>query len=102
MKAGTREETTLMLTDRPFACVSCRAYAERIGFYLQRIFTCEATGRQGLDYYSAMNSELKESTSVHQRFPPALKPKVLASAHYCEFLFFACEAFTERRNLFQL
>lgn len=73
-----------MLTVQTLPSRLCRSYAERIGFYLQRIFTCEATGRQGLDYYSAMNSELKESASVHQRFPLALKPKVLASAHYCE------------------
>lgn len=41
------------------------------------------TGKQGLDYYTAMNSELKETALIHSRFPHAVKPKLLACAHGC-------------------
>jgi bromodomain adjacent to zinc finger domain protein 1A len=59
-----------------------RSYSERISFYLQKIFSDEATGRTGLDFYTALNHERRESEQIQQRFPDALKVRLLRSAQF--------------------
>lgn len=64
-----------------------RSYSDRISFYLQKIFSCEATGKNGMDYYTALNSERRERDVVNQRFPELLKGKVLKTIQYREWSF---------------
>jgi hypothetical protein len=59
-----------------------RAYSARMSFFLQKIFTCEYTGKSGLDYFQALDSEFEESKKTQLKFPDALKPKVLRA---CQF-----------------
>ena len=63
-------------------CYSRRSYSNRISFYLQKIFACDVTGRSGLDFYTALNCERRESEGVRTRFPEPLKGKVLFSVQF--------------------
>jgi len=53
-----------------------------MSFFLQKIFTCEYTGKSGLDYFQALDSEFEESKKTQLKFPDPLKPKVLRA---CQF-----------------
>ncbi|BGO94315.1 hypothetical protein NBRC10512_002764 [Rhodotorula toruloides] len=57
-------------------------YAARLTFLLTRQFQCEYSGKSGLDYFSALQSEKAESKVVRERFPDALKGKVLGSVQF--------------------
>lgn len=57
-------------------------YAERMKFYLEKIFSCEYTGKSGLDYFAALDSEQKEAEKTQRLFPARLKSKVLKA---CQF-----------------
>lgn len=60
-------------------------YAARLTFLLTRQFQCEYSGKSGLDYFSALQSEKAESKVVRERFPDALKGKVLGSVQFRAF-----------------
>lgn len=47
-------------------------------------FTCELTGKSGLTYFGAVESEQNESYKIQQAFPDRLKPKVLRACHFRE------------------
>ena len=51
-------------------------------FYLEKIFSCEYTGKSGLDYFAALDSEQKEAEKTQRLFPARLKSKVLKA---CQF-----------------
>jgi bromodomain adjacent to zinc finger domain protein 1A len=72
--------SSLELTGR----VSCRAYAARMSFYRLRQFQCEVTGKSGLDYFQAIESELLEARTMHSRFPEQLKSAVLKAVQWRE------------------
>ncbi|KAJ7071546.1 ATP-utilizing chromatin assembly and remodelling N-terminal-domain-containing protein [Mycena amicta] len=57
-------------------------YAARMSFYRQKQFQCEVTGKSGLDYFQAVESELQEGRILHHRFPEPLKAAVLKSVQY--------------------
>jgi len=53
-----------------------------MSFYKQKQFQCEVTGRSGLDYFQALESEQQEARELHQRFPEPLKYMVLKSVQW--------------------
>jgi len=75
-------ESPLGLTGR----VSYSAYAARMSFYRLRQFQCEVTGKSGLDYFQAIESEQSEARTMHSRFPEQLKSSVLKAVQWRECL----------------
>lgn len=59
-----------------------RAYAARMSFYRLKQFQCEVTGKSGLDYFQAVESERQEAKTMHARFPEPLKPAVLKAVQW--------------------
>src|ERR1700712_2267678 len=53
-----------------------RTYSARLAFYRTKQFQCEVTGKGGLTYFQALDSELSEARTLHARFPEPLKPAV--------------------------
>ncbi|KAH9835634.1 chromatin remodeling complex protein [Rhodofomes roseus] len=58
------------------------AYAARMSFYRLKHFQCEVTGKSGLDYFQAMESERQEARTMHSRFPDPLKSAVLRAVQW--------------------
>ncbi|KAI0094698.1 chromatin remodeling complex protein [Irpex rosettiformis] len=58
------------------------AYAARMSFYRLKQFQCEVTGKSGLDYFQALESEQQEARTMHSRFPEPLKAAVLKSVQW--------------------
>ncbi|KAH8120133.1 ATP-utilizing chromatin assembly and remodelling N-terminal-domain-containing protein [Phellopilus nigrolimitatus] len=58
------------------------AYAARMSFYKLKQFQCEVTGKSGLDYFQALDSEQQEARTLHSRFPEPLKAAVLRSVQW--------------------
>lgn len=58
-----------------------------MSFYKLKQFQCEVTGRSGLDYFQALESELEEARTLHSRFPEQLKAAVLRSVQWRESSF---------------
>jgi len=48
-------------------------------------FQCEVTGKSGLDYFQAVESELQEARVLHARFSEPLKPAVLKAVQWRAF-----------------
>ncbi|KAJ7102222.1 chromatin remodeling complex protein [Mycena belliarum] len=61
---------------------SYEAYAARMSFYRQKHFQCEVTGKSGLDYFQAVQSERQEARTLHSRFSEPLKSAVLKSVQW--------------------
>ncbi|KXN89866.1 Imitation switch two complex protein 1 [Leucoagaricus sp. SymC.cos] len=61
---------------------SYEAYAARMSFYRLRQFQCEVTGKSGLDYFQAVESERQEARTMHTRFPEPLKFPVLKAVQW--------------------
>ena len=59
-----------------------RAYAARMSFYRLKQFQCEVTGKSGLDYFQALESERQEARTMHSRFPDQLKAAVLKAVQW--------------------
>ncbi|EIW86562.1 chromatin remodeling complex protein [Coniophora puteana RWD-64-598 SS2] len=57
-------------------------YAARMSFYRLKQFQCEVTGKSGLDYFQAVESEQQEARTMHSRFPEPLKPAVLKAVQW--------------------
>lgn len=55
-------------------------------FYKSNIFMCEVTGKTGLDYFQAAESERSESNNLHARFPEQLKAAVLRAVQWRTFV----------------
>lgn len=62
-----------------------RTYAARMSFYRLRQFQCEVTGKSGLDYFQAIESEQQEARTMHSRFPEQLKSAVLKAVQWREY-----------------
>ncbi|EKM60973.1 uncharacterized protein PHACADRAFT_110936 [Phanerochaete carnosa HHB-10118-sp] len=58
------------------------AYAARMSFYRRKQFQCEVTGKSGLDYFQALESEQHEARTMHSRFPEPLKAAVLKAVQW--------------------
>ncbi|TRM65788.1 ATP-utilizing chromatin assembly and remodelling N-terminal-domain-containing protein [Schizophyllum amplum] len=58
------------------------AYAARMSFYRLKQFQCEVTGKSGLDYFQAVESERQEARTLHARFSAPLKPAVLKAVQW--------------------
>ncbi|KAH7915371.1 chromatin remodeling complex protein [Hygrophoropsis aurantiaca] len=58
------------------------AYAARMSFYRLKQFQCEVTGKSGLDYFQALDSETQEAQTMHARFPEPLKAAVLKAVQW--------------------
>ncbi|RDB28913.1 hypothetical protein Hypma_015347 [Hypsizygus marmoreus] len=58
------------------------AYAARMSFYRLKQFQCEVTGKSGLDYFQAVESEKQEARTMHSRFSEPLKPAVLKAVQW--------------------
>ncbi|EJD04148.1 uncharacterized protein FOMMEDRAFT_140191 [Fomitiporia mediterranea MF3/22] len=58
------------------------AYAARMSFYKLKQFQCDVTGKSGLDYFQALESEQQEARTLHSRFPEPLKAAVLSSVQW--------------------
>ncbi|KAH9982519.1 ATP-utilizing chromatin assembly and remodelling N-terminal-domain-containing protein [Lactifluus volemus] len=58
------------------------SYAARMSFYRLKQFQCEVTGKSGLDYFQALESEQLEARTMHSRFPEQLKPAVLKAVQW--------------------
>src|SRR5688572_25296676 len=61
---------------------SSSAYAARMSFYRLRQFQCEVTGKSGLDYFQAIESERQEARTLHSRFSEPLKPAILKAVQW--------------------
>ncbi|KAI0704894.1 chromatin remodeling complex protein [Cytidiella melzeri] len=61
---------------------SYESYAARMSFYRLKQFQCEVTGKSGLDYFQALESEQQEARTMHSRFPEPLKSAVLKSVQW--------------------
>lgn len=59
-----------------------RSYAARLSFYKLKQFQCEVTGKSGLDYFQALESEQQEARTLHTRFPQHLKAPVLRAVQW--------------------
>ncbi|KAG6842517.1 hypothetical protein C0991_000043 [Blastosporella zonata] len=59
-----------------------QAYAARMSFYKLKQFQCEVTGKSGLDYFQAVESEKQEARTMHHRFSEPLKPAVLKAVQW--------------------
>ncbi|KAI0778099.1 chromatin remodeling complex protein [Trametes elegans] len=59
-----------------------QAYAARMSFYRIKQFQCEVTGKSGLDYFQALESERQEARTMHSRFPDQLKAAVLKAVQW--------------------
>ena len=59
-----------------------RAYAARMSFYRLKQFQCEVTGKSGLDFFQALESERQEARTMHSRFPDQLKAAVLKAVQW--------------------
>jgi len=64
-----------------------RAYAARMSFYRLKQFQCEVTGKSGLDYFQAVESERQEARTLHSRFSEPLKPAVLKAVQWRPYPF---------------
>ena len=53
-----------------------------MSFYRRKQFQCEVTGKSGLDYFQALESELHEARTMHSRFPEPLKAAVLKAVQW--------------------
>ena len=60
------------------------AYAGRMSFYRQKQFQCEVTGKSGLNYFEALDSEELEARTMHSRFPEPLKAPILKAVQWRE------------------
>ncbi|CAA7266601.1 unnamed protein product [Cyclocybe aegerita] len=58
------------------------AYSARMSFYRLKQFQCEVTGKSGLDYFQAVESERQEARTLHSRFSETLKPAVLKAVQW--------------------
>ncbi|EMD41798.1 hypothetical protein CERSUDRAFT_110363 [Gelatoporia subvermispora B] len=58
------------------------SYAARMSFYRLKQFQCEVTGKSGLDYFQALESERHEARTMHLRFPEPLKAAVLKAVQW--------------------
>ena len=58
-----------------------------MSFYRLKQFQCEVTGKSGLDYFQALESEQQEAQTMHSRFPEPLKAAVLKAVQWrmCPF-----------------
>ncbi|KAF9955385.1 hypothetical protein BGZ70_010259 [Mortierella alpina] len=52
-------------------------YINRFFFYRQKTWQCETTGKSGLTYEEALESEHKEKSMVANKFPPQLRKPLL-------------------------
>ncbi|KAL0950970.1 hypothetical protein HGRIS_007718 [Hohenbuehelia grisea] len=57
-------------------------YAARMSFYRLKQFQCEVTGKSGLDYFQALESERQEASTLHSRFSEPLKPAILKAVQW--------------------
>lgn len=76
----TREVFYLKETGEIFE--TYEAYAARMSFYRLKQFQCEVTGKSGLDYFQAVDSEKQEARTMHHRFSEPLKPAVLKAVQW--------------------
>lgn len=53
-----------------------------MSFYRLKQFQCEVTGKSGLDYFQAIESERQEARTLHSRFSEPLKPAVLRAVQW--------------------
>lgn len=59
-----------------------RSYLHRLTFYRTKHFQCEVTGKGGMDYFQAIESEQQEAKTLQARFPERLKQAVLAAVQW--------------------
>ncbi|KAG0331019.1 hypothetical protein BG004_001863 [Podila humilis] len=57
-------------------------YVNRYFFYKQKTWQCETTGKSGLTFEQALESEHKEKSMVANKFPPQLRKPLL---EFCQF-----------------
>ena len=55
-----------------------------MSFYKLKQFQCDVTGKSGLDYLQALESEHQEARTLHSRFPEPLKAAVLSAVQWRE------------------
>jgi hypothetical protein len=79
----TYEQASIPLKTDAFTSYP-RSYAARMSFYRLKQFQCEVTGKSGLDYFQALESEQLEARTMHSRFPEQLKPAVLKAVQWRE------------------
>lgn len=77
--------TLLICNDVEFLCCYCRVnrdYVNRYFFYKQKSWQCETTGKSGLTYEEALESEHKEKSMVANKFPPQLRKPLLEFSQF--------------------
>ena len=79
-----RARTLLTYAIRCYSLPSTSSYSQRMQFYLQKVFVDEYSGKSGIDYFEALDTEFEESKKTSDKFPDALKPKVLRACQFRE------------------
>jgi bromodomain adjacent to zinc finger domain protein 1A len=70
-----------------------------MSFYRLKHFQCEVTGKSGLDYFQAVESEQHEAKTMHSRFSEPLKPVVLKAVQWRSFQFYFILAIAPAHSL---
>lgn len=63
-----------------------------MSFYRLKQFQCEVTGKSGLDYFQAVDSERSEAQTLHSRFSEPLKPAILKAVQFRTFFILQCSS----------
>ncbi|KAG0367850.1 ATP-utilizing chromatin assembly and remodelling N-terminal-domain-containing protein [Gamsiella multidivaricata] len=77
-------------------------YINRYFFYKQKNWQCETTGKSGLTYEEALESEHKEKSMVANKFPPQLRKPLLEFVQFQTVRIDAVvdDAFTKFKNVY--
>lgn len=78
-----------------------RAYAARMSFYRLKQFQCEVTGKSGLDYFQAVESERQEARTMHARFSEPLKYPVLRAVQWRKSNVANCPSHTRLNTVYK-
>ena len=62
--------------------VNYETYISRLLLYKRRIWTCESSGKEGLTYQEALESESMALNMIMSAFPEVKRPWALALIHY--------------------
>lgn len=80
---------------------SSRVYVARMSFYRLKQFQCEVTGKSGLDYFQAVESERQEARTMHTRFSEPLKYPVLRAVQWRMSILVICSSNLQLKQFIQ-
>lgn len=91
----------LLTQPDPPSPLSSRTYVARMSFYRLKQFQCEVTGKSGLDYFQAVESERQEARTMHTRFSEPLKYPVLRAVQWRMSILVICSSNLQLKQFIQ-